>query len=83
VTHSTFSTNLRQINYPGYRQTDFFEGGNSQEKFLAVLPFFHMYGLQIVMANTLYTGAHTLCIPKFEPSSFIKAVKSKVSHNKK
>ncbi|OXA62362.1 4-coumarate--CoA ligase 2 [Folsomia candida] len=75
LTHSTFTTNLMQITYPGYRLSEFFDGGAPQDRMFALLPFFHMYGLQIIMANSLYQGGHTLCFPKFEPASFIKGIK--------
>ncbi|ODM98590.1 4-coumarate--CoA ligase 2 [Orchesella cincta] len=74
LTHSNLVTNLKQITTEGYRQTQFFEGGIPQERFLAILPFFHMYGFHVIMSVGLYQGACISCLPKFEPELYLKAV---------
>ncbi|XP_021962744.1 probable 4-coumarate--CoA ligase 3 [Folsomia candida] len=75
LTHSTYTTNLMQITHPGYRLTQFFDGGSPQERLFALPPFFHIYGLQVILGSTLHQGGHTLCFPSFEPASFIKGIK--------
>ncbi|XP_021952713.1 probable 4-coumarate--CoA ligase 1 [Folsomia candida] len=74
LTHSTFSTNLLQALTPGYRQT-FYNEGTDGERFIAVLPFFHMYGLQFVLASALHHGAHCVCLPKFDPATFTQTIR--------
>ncbi|CAL8097226.1 unnamed protein product [Orchesella dallaii] len=74
LTHSNLVTNLKQITSEGYRQTEFFEGGTPQERFLAILPFFHMYGFHVIMSVGLYQGSLVSCLPKFEPELYLKAL---------
>lgn len=74
LTHWSLSTNMKQITTEGYCQTRFFEGGETQNKFLAILPFFHMYGFHVIMSVALHQGAFISCLPKFEPEIYIKAL---------
>lgn len=41
---------------------------------LAVLPFFHIYGLTVLMNLTLAQGATVVTLPKFDLESFLKAI---------
>ena len=65
---------MKQIVSDGYCQTEFFEGGNTQERFVAVLPFFHMYGFHVIMSVTIFQGAFLSCLPRFEPELYIKTL---------
>jgi acyl-CoA synthetase (AMP-forming)/AMP-acid ligase II len=38
----------------------------------AVLPFYHIYGLVIVLLGKLLHGCKIVTLPKFEPKSFLK-----------
>jgi acyl-CoA synthetase (AMP-forming)/AMP-acid ligase II len=38
----------------------------------AILPFFHIYGITIVLLGTLAHGCKIVTLPKFEPKSFFK-----------
>jgi len=38
----------------------------------AVLPFFHIYGLVVVLLGRLVHGCKIVTLPKFEPKSFFK-----------
>ncbi|KAK9512342.1 hypothetical protein O3M35_000789 [Rhynocoris fuscipes] len=40
-----------------------------------VLPTFHVYGLAVVLANSLYSGAKVITLPKFEESTFLRSLK--------
>ncbi|CAL8097190.1 unnamed protein product [Orchesella dallaii] len=75
LTHSNICSNVFQITRPGYVETSFFENGNPQEHFIGILPFFHIYGFTVIMAKTLYQGAFTRTLPKFEPPVFVKALR--------
>lgn len=44
------------------------------EKTIALLPFFHIYGLTAVQFGSLYNGAQLVTIPRFEPEMFLKAM---------
>jgi acyl-CoA synthetase (AMP-forming)/AMP-acid ligase II len=51
---------------------------------LAVLPFFHIYGLNGVMNISLCVGRHTITIPRFDASGFAATiVRYKVNENLK
>jgi acyl-CoA synthetase (AMP-forming)/AMP-acid ligase II len=41
---------------------------------MAVLPFFHIYGLVVVMNYALWKGASLVVLPKFELEAFLKAM---------
>jgi acyl-CoA synthetase (AMP-forming)/AMP-acid ligase II len=38
----------------------------------AVLPFFHIFGLTMVLLGSLAHGCKIVTLPKFEPKSFFK-----------
>ncbi|KAI5638898.1 AMP-binding enzyme domain-containing protein [Phthorimaea operculella] len=41
-----------------------------QDSVIAVLPFYHIYGLVIVMLHKLSVGAKIVTVPKFDPKTF-------------
>ncbi|EDV22035.1 uncharacterized protein TRIADDRAFT_29779 [Trichoplax adhaerens] len=48
---------------------------------LAVLPFYHAFGMIILLASGLRDGAQIVTLPRFEPNSFLKAIQDcKVRH---
>ena len=44
------------------------------DKILACLPFFHIYGLNALIHNPLYTGVHVLVLARFEIEKFCRLV---------
>ncbi|CAH0400179.1 unnamed protein product [Chilo suppressalis] len=60
------TTDVRQYNYTTETH---------QDVVLAVLPLFHSYGLTIVMLNKMAAGLKLLTLPKFQPDSFLGALK--------
>jgi acyl-CoA synthetase (AMP-forming)/AMP-acid ligase II len=46
----------------------------SDDVVIAVLPFFHIYGLQVILNGTLRSGATIVVLPRFELESFLRAV---------
>lgn len=75
LSHSSICSNVYQLTRPGYIATNFFEKGGAQDHFIGILPFFHIYGFTVIMAKTLYQGACTRTLPKFEPATFIQAIR--------
>ncbi|MEU8722068.1 4-coumarate--CoA ligase family protein [Streptomyces antimycoticus] len=66
LTHRNVSTNLAQVetlvpNQPG-------------ERVLAVLPFFHSYGLTALMNAPLRNGGTVIVLPRFELDTFLAAI---------
>jgi long-chain acyl-CoA synthetase len=41
---------------------------------LAVIPFFHSYGMTVAMNNSVLTGAAMILLPKFEPPEVLKTL---------
>ena len=41
---------------------------------VAVLPFFHIYGMQVLMNGVLYNGATTVTMPLFDLAEFLRIV---------
>jgi acyl-CoA synthetase (AMP-forming)/AMP-acid ligase II len=44
------------------------------EKIIAVLPFFHIYGMTVIMNGSLYNGATLVTMPRFELEPFLQAI---------
>ncbi|MDQ0298624.1 long-chain acyl-CoA synthetase [Salibacterium salarium] len=45
-----------------------------QEKTLAVLPFFHVYGMTVSMNLSIMHGAELVILPKFDPEKVLKTI---------
>src|SRR5216117_3226575 len=45
-----------------------------QDRIIAVLPFFHIYGMQVVLNLALWRGATLVTMPKFELEPFLSTV---------
>jgi len=47
-----------------------------EETFMAILPFFHIYGKVAVMLSGLACGAKIVILPKFEPKRFLDTLQN-------
>ncbi len=45
-----------------------------KERFVAILPFFHVFGMTVAMNFPLYTGCTVILVPKFDLDAFIKTL---------
>jgi long-chain acyl-CoA synthetase len=43
-----------------------------RERFLSILPFFHVFGMTVGMNMALYTGCTAILVPRFEINEFLK-----------
>ncbi len=43
-------------------------------RILAVLPFFHIYGMQVLMNNGLHVGATVVTLPRFDLAEFLRVI---------
>ena len=72
LTHRNLAANMRQ-------SLDFFVEDPSvldnNEKSVAVLPFFHIYGLTCVMMFGVRMGLNQLLLPRFDPQEVVNLVK--------
>lgn len=66
LTHRSVSTNLAQL-HPFARM-------GPGERILAVLPFFHIYGLTALLNAPLRYGATVVVLPRFELGQFLSAI---------
>lgn len=71
LTHKNLVGNLHQLT----SQPDHFLGYTDNTVLLAVLPFFHIYGVVIFLLSAPYTGACTVSMPKFDPEKYIENLK--------
>ncbi|HEX6351196.1 MAG TPA: AMP-binding protein, partial [Candidatus Dormibacteraeota bacterium] len=55
-------------------QAEVVQNIGEDEKILAVLPFFHIYGMHVIMNQGLYRGATIVSMPRFELEPFLHAV---------
>lgn len=44
---------------------------------LAVLPFFHIYGMQVLMNGVLFHGAETVTMPRFDLADFLQTIQDR------
>jgi acyl-CoA synthetase (AMP-forming)/AMP-acid ligase II len=66
LTHRNLVANLCQV-APGIRQND-------GERVIAVLPFFHIYGLVWLMNLPLYFGDTVVTMPRFDLAEFLRVI---------
>lgn len=66
LTHRSMATNLEQLRP--------FVPMGTDARILAVLPFFHIYGLTALMNAPLRTGATVVVLPRFDLPQFLTAI---------
>lgn len=66
LTHRNLVANLVQVEEP--------LGMEAGEVAIAVLPFFHIYGMQVLMNTVLYVGATAVTMPRFELEDFLRII---------
>lgn len=71
LSHGNLLWNLRQ----GEGAAASNGGSRSDDVYLGVIPFFHIFGLNVVLGFALSTGASVVLIERFDPSSALEAVK--------
>lgn len=64
LTHRNLIANIAQVLVPAEVRRD--------EKFIAVLPFFHIYGMQVLMNTGLRAGATIITMPRFDLEQFLQ-----------
>jgi len=74
LSHYNLVANIMQTLAPGIMPIVEYKDCGVQETNLAVLPFFHIYAMCLVMLFNLRAGHKLVTLPKFEPESFLKAL---------
>jgi len=64
LTHRNLVANIAQTLGPAQIRPD--------EKIVAVLPFFHIYGMQVLMNSGLRAGATIVTLPRFDLEQFLR-----------
>ncbi len=69
LTHANLAANCRQVGalWPAGRE--------GEERFLAVLPFFHVFAMTSVLNYGIALGAELVMLPRFELGAMLKAVR--------
>ena len=68
LTHRNLVANLAQTD--GLATTD------EDDVILAVLPFFHIYGMQVLMNGALFHGARAVTMPRFDLAEFLGLIQT-------
>jgi acyl-CoA synthetase (AMP-forming)/AMP-acid ligase II len=66
LTHANVTANILQ--------SELTDWGNAQDVYIAVLPFFHIYGLVLILNACLRVGATLVTLPRFEFAQFLQAM---------
>ncbi len=64
LTHGNLIANIQQVLIPAEFTSD--------DRFIAVLPFFHIYGMQVLMNCGLRVGATIVTLPRFDLEQFLQ-----------
>jgi acyl-CoA synthetase (AMP-forming)/AMP-acid ligase II len=72
LTHRNLVANICQCTHPAVSpKTD---EEFMQERAIAVLPFFHIYGLVVLMNIPLFRGATVVTLPRFDLGEFLRVI---------
>lgn len=74
ITHHNLVSNCVQLR--GTINVHSFSDGNPQEVGMGLLPMFHIMAFQALGLASFTIGAKVLCLPRFEPETFIDCLKN-------
>jgi len=69
LTHGNLLANLEQLQANPYREQ------RSDDVAFGVLPFFHIFGLNVVLNLSLQTGGAVLAVERFDPESALESIR--------
>ncbi|XP_013107362.2 uncharacterized protein LOC106087030 [Stomoxys calcitrans] len=69
LSHNNISINCEQVQLPIH-----IDCSVKQEVLPCVLPFFHIYGLTVIMLSKIGQGAKLVTLPQFKPEDLMKAL---------
>jgi acyl-CoA synthetase (AMP-forming)/AMP-acid ligase II len=70
LTHRNIVANICQMDHPDASTKDDWK----DERIVAVLPFFHIYGLVVLMNLPLYLNGTVVTMPRFELAEFLRVL---------
>eukprot|EP01121_Diplochlamys_sp_Union-15-3_P003271 TRINITY_DN1311_c0_g3_i2.p1 TRINITY_DN1311_c0_g3~~TRINITY_DN1311_c0_g3_i2.p1 ORF type:complete len:386 (-),score=51.61 TRINITY_DN1311_c0_g3_i2:491-1648(-) len=68
LTHRNIVSNLIQV--------DLVDKGSENDVPVAVLPFFHIYGMIVILANYIHRGCTIVTLPRFQLETFLNAIQT-------
>lgn len=71
LSHRNMVVNIMQIGCSHLRLGVFADEAE-QDVVPAILPFFHIYGLSVVLVSFLRTGSKIVCVPQYSMSEYVK-----------
>jgi acyl-CoA synthetase (AMP-forming)/AMP-acid ligase II len=71
LSHYNLLSNICQVTLPGLLKSR-----PEDKTSLAILPFFHAYGLAVILARDLEQGTKIVTMPKFEPEQYLKLLET-------
>ncbi|KAI1382082.1 acetyl-CoA synthetase-like protein [Hypoxylon crocopeplum] len=76
LTHRNIVSNIMQLAHMEMLNGLYHAGGpdGKGDKQVAVLPFFHVYGLTCIALQSIYMGIPVVILPKFDLDKFCKAI---------
>ncbi|KAI1649722.1 acetyl-CoA synthetase-like protein [Daldinia loculata] len=76
LTHYNIASNLVQLGHCDVFNGIYHSGGidGKGDKQIAVLPFFHVYGLTCIALQSIFTGLQVVVLPKFDLDKFCQAI---------
>ncbi|XP_046384115.1 4-coumarate--CoA ligase-like [Ischnura elegans] len=74
ISHKCLVSSMCMVEHPDVlaRHSD---DPSYQDVVLGVLPLYHIFGMNGIMNVCLHMGRHNVFVPKFEPASFISAIR--------
>ena len=72
LTHRNLVANIAQCTHPDV--TSKTDDELAAERAIAVLPFFHIYGLVVLMNIPLFRGATVVTLPRFDLAGFLRTI---------
>lgn len=71
LTHFNVTANVNQIFHP-----QFIDYTDTDCRLIGVVPFFHIYGMVVLLASGLHQGASNVILPRFEPELFLSTIQN-------
>lgn len=74
LTHRNLVANIVQFDHPGVCND--YGALSDKDVVVALLPFFHAYGLLVIMSSAFVSGAKMITMPQFDPALYLKLLKA-------
>lgn len=68
LTHYNLIANSLQLMHPDIQPFD------NDKAALALLPWYHIYGLVVILLSGLRIGAHLISMERFQPEVFLESI---------